>query len=223
MDWSDVILQVFFGIILADIISGVVHWFEDTYGDPKWPVIGKPVIEPNIIHHDDPLKFTRAPLWKRSRAVIPLALAFLGVFWLLDWLNVFTVTAVIVGAMANETHRWAHLPPANVPRLVRMLQHVGLIQSAQHHWRHHRHGFNTHYCAITNIANPVLDGLHVFRFLEGVLEGLFAVKPRHDRAHHDHPTLGRRWIAKSRRLVCAGAYQTRRALRWRPCDLWAGA
>lgn len=221
MDWSDIAFQIMFGILLADLISGFVHWFEDTYGNPDWPVIGPAVIAPNIWHHDDPLKFTRAPLWKRSRAVIPIALGFLGLFWACGWLNPFTITAVCVGALANETHRWAHLPTHEVPRLVRWLQRVNLLQTAQHHWQHHRKGFNTHYCSITNMVNPFLDGLHIFRIIEGAVEGLFRIKPRDDREPHNHPCLGRRWIAKSRRLVCAHFYNARRTLRWRPCHMFA--
>ncbi len=212
MDWSDIVLQIFAGVIVADIVSGVVHWFEDTYGDPDWPIIGKSVIEPNIIHHSDPMKFTRAPFWKRNRAVAPIfALALLGVV-LAGAFNAFTLSMLIAGALASECHRWAHLPKERVPRIVRALQHVGVLQSTAHHWSHHRHGFNTHYCTVTNVTNPFLDGLRVFRLIEGALEGAFGLKPRYDREAYSHPMLGRRWIDRARRVTCAFAYQIRRRM-----------
>ena len=41
-------------IFAADLITGLVHWWEDTYGDPDWPVIGEHVVRPNIEHHEFP-------------------------------------------------------------------------------------------------------------------------------------------------------------------------
>ncbi|MEM1379961.1 MAG: fatty acid desaturase CarF family protein [Pseudomonadota bacterium] len=210
MSVSEVVAQVLLGIVLADVISGVVHWFEDTYGDPKWPIIGKALIEPNIVHHDDPLKFTKAGFWKRNRGVFAVLAVVAGGFALAGWLNVVSVTALVVGAMAGETHRWAHLKPGEVPRVVRWLQEVKVLQTAQHHWAHHRRGFNTHYCTITNAVNPTLDGLRVFRVIEGLVEGLTGIKPRTDREAYDHPMLGRRWLSRARRVACALTYTIKR-------------
>jgi len=42
------ILWVIFAILLADLISGIFHWWEDRYGNPNWPIIGKYIVEPNI-------------------------------------------------------------------------------------------------------------------------------------------------------------------------------
>ena len=212
MPVSDIILQVLLGILLADLISGIVHWFEDTYGDPTWPVIGPTIILPNILHHDVPLKFTEAPFWKRNRGVFGVALIFGGVFSLLGWLNPVTITALVVGSFANEVHRWAHLKPTQLPWVIRALQRAKILQTAQHHWAHHRHGYNTHYCTITNALNPSLDGLRVFRIIEGVVEGVFGIKPRTDRDDYTHPLLGRRWIDRARRIACAASYNVRRRL-----------
>lgn len=210
MSVSDVVVQLFLGVLIADILSGVVHWFEDTYGDPDWPIIGKSIIEPNIVHHDDPLKFTKASFWKRNRGVIGVLMVVAGIFALFGWLNLITITTLIVGALAGETHRWSHLKQNEVPRLVRWLQEVKVLQTAQHHWCHHRRGFNTHYCTITNFVNPTLDGLRVFRVIEGTIEGLTGIRPRTDREAYDHPMLGRRWLSRARRVTCAIGYQWRR-------------
>lgn len=209
---SHIILQVLLGILIADLISGIVHWFEDTYGNPTWPIVGPTIILPNILHHDLPLKFTEASFFKRNRGVFAVTLVFGGAFALLGWLNVVTVTALIVGAFANEVHRWAHLKPEQLPRLVRALQQAKILQTPQHHWAHHRRGYNTHYCTITNMVNPTLDGLRVFRIIEGVLEGIFGIRPRTDRGDYTHPLLGRRWIDRARRLACAIGYSVRRRL-----------
>ena len=208
----EITIQILLGALLADLISGIVHWFEDTYGDPNWPIIGPTVMLPNILHHEDPLKFTKAPLLKRTRGVLGVAFIVGGIFSLCGWLNVMTITALLVGVMANEVHRWAHLKPAEVPKIVRALQQAKIIQTAQHHWAHHRNGYNTHYCSITNMLNPTLDGLRIFRIIEGIVEGLFGVSPRTDREAYTHPLLGRRWINRTRRITCAVCYSLRRRL-----------
>lgn len=212
MTGYEIAVHILLGVLLADLLSGIVHWLEDTYGDPNWPIIGKTVIEPNIVHHTDPLKFTRAPFWRRNRGVIGVMFIIGGVFSLCGWLNIMTITALIVGSMANEVHRWTHLKPEELPRLVRALQQAKILQTAQHHWAHHRRGFNTHYCTITNAVNPTLDGLRIFRIIEGVIEGLFGIAPRIDREEYKHPLLGRRWIDRARRLACAMCYSVRRRL-----------
>ena len=53
-------------VLIADFIVGAVHWWEDTYGDPKWPIIGPLIIKPNIDHHTQPLLFTRSNFWMRN-------------------------------------------------------------------------------------------------------------------------------------------------------------
>ena len=212
MSPSEIAVQLFLGVVVADLASGIIHWFEDTYGDPEWPIVGPSVIEPNIAHHTDPLRFTRAPFWKRSRGVFGVLLIVGALLALCGALNVMTVTALLVGSLANETHRWAHLKTGDLPRLVYILQRGKLLQTAQHHGAHHRNGFNTHYCTITNMLNPTLDGLRIFRLVEGVVEGLFGIRPRTDRADYTHPLLGRRWIDRARRVACAVGYSLRRWL-----------
>lgn len=215
MSAYEIAVHLFLGVLVADLISGIVHWFEDTYGDPTWPVIGPTIILPNILHHDVPLKFTEAPFWKRNRGVIGVTLVVGGLFALAGWLNLMTITALVAGTFANEVHRWAHLKPDQLPWGVRALQKAKILQTAQHHWAHHRHGYNTHYCTITNMLNPSLDGLRLFRIIEGTVEGLFGIAPRNDREDYTHPLLGRRWIDRARRIACAVSYSVRRRLSFR--------
>ena len=46
--------------LAADLVTGMVHWWEDRYGDPTWPVIGPLIVEPNIRHHADQTEIGRA-------------------------------------------------------------------------------------------------------------------------------------------------------------------
>jgi plasmanylethanolamine desaturase len=47
------------GYLLADLLTGLVHWFCDTFFDEATPLIGPGLIAPFREHHRDPLLMTR--------------------------------------------------------------------------------------------------------------------------------------------------------------------
>lgn len=211
-DLAVLVLQIGLGIVIADLFSGVFHWWEDTYGNPEWPIIGPYVIEPNIWHHSEPLKFTRAPFWKRNRVVFVLAAMIASAFWLAGWINPTTVTALIFGSLANEIHVWTHVPKKKRPLPVRWLQNLGVFTTSKEHWKHHTQGFDKRYCTVTNILNPVLDGLRIFRIIEGLVEGLLGRRPRDEETGIAPFRQGRRALSRARRWVCALTWQIRRTI-----------
>src|SRR5262245_48966621 len=40
--------------LIADLVSGLVHWAADTWGRETWPVIGERVLRPFRVHHVNP-------------------------------------------------------------------------------------------------------------------------------------------------------------------------
>ena len=158
--------------LAADFITGFVHWWEDRYAKPGWPILGPLVAEPNELHHADQTAFLRGSYWFRnSTSLIPsagFALTFiaLGQWW---WL---LVTAF--ASQANEIHCWAH--SGNHGRLVKALQETGIIQNPRHHSRHHTRPFDSHFCVMTCWLNPVLDALGFWRGLEWVIRVVGRVK-----------------------------------------------
>jgi ubiquitin-conjugating enzyme E2 variant len=173
------LLKVLGGLWFADFISGVVHWLEDRYGNPEWPVIGHTIRE-NQQHHFTPRSFLKGTLWTRNREVLAIGAAFLAAFWAFDVLNAFTVSAVIFGVMSNEVHASAHRSPQENGRIVTALQKTGLLQSHRHHAAHHRKGKDTHFCVLTNHVNPVLERIRFFQTLEAIVTRVTGVRPRPD-------------------------------------------
>ena len=171
--------KIFAGLLLADFVSGVFHWFEDRYGDPKWPVLGH-TMRMNQHHHHQPRFFLRGTFYTRNREVIALGIVFLAVFWAVGWLNLFTGAAVAFGMLANEFHGAAHKSPAENGRLVTLIQKTGLMQSFRHHAAHHRKGKDTHYCVMTNYLNPGLERVRFFQNIEWVIKRLTGIAPRPD-------------------------------------------
>ena len=167
------------GLFLADFISGLIHWFEDRYGNPKWPVLGH-TIRANQEHHFRPRAFLEGSFLSRNREVFVLGTLFLAGFWVTGTLNLFTGSAVLFGMFANEFHRAAHRSPKENGRLITALQKTGLAQSFQHHAAHHRQGKDTHYCVVTNYANPILERIGFFPALERIVKATTGRVPRLD-------------------------------------------
>jgi hypothetical protein len=167
--------QLVLCLLLADFITGVVHWAEDCYGLPTWPLIGKHVIEPNIDHHRNPgLMGSMGGLFFRNYQSVLLFAVMAAIAWacgVLYW------QVIVVGAIAsfgNEVHLWSH---RGGNRVVRFLQDACFIQRPEQHARHHKAPYDAYYCTITNVTNAVLERLNFWRFAEAAI-GMVGVKPK---------------------------------------------
>jgi ubiquitin-conjugating enzyme E2 variant len=98
-----------------------------------------------------------------------LALGLLGPIW---------GAALGLAIIANQIHKWSHVRSIGVPRLVRWLQAAWLLQTPAHHAWHHGGDKNSRYCVITNVVNPVLDAVGLWRGLEFVISVLTGARPR---------------------------------------------
>lgn len=170
-------IAIIIAVLLADFLSGAMHWLEDRYGNPAWPILGPLVIEPNIRHHTDQMAFTVGGYWERNwttivPALIAAALAYLAGCWVLALTFAFL-------SQANEVHAWAH---QKCSRPIRGLQLLGLLQSPDQHAAHHKTPFDTNYCVMTDILNPVLSRIGFWPAVEGAIARLTGLRPRPERA-----------------------------------------
>lgn len=168
---AGVVGELLIGWLLADLIGGVIHWFEDRIAQPHWPVIGRHVVQPNRDHHARPQAFTAGDLVTRNGTTWA-AVALIALLWLMLFgVSLTFVSAAIGGAMSSQVHYWAHVPK-QAPRIVRTLQAIGLFQSSTHHARHHRPDVLANYCVLTDLVNPVLTHLDMWRHLEAIVARL---------------------------------------------------
>ena len=56
--------------LATDFLSGVFHWLEDCYGNPFWPIVGRHVTKPNILHHYVPRAFVTNSWYLSSRLLL---------------------------------------------------------------------------------------------------------------------------------------------------------
>lgn len=184
---------------MADFVSGIFHWLEDTYlteeTDNKFIAH---IAKHNKIHHTDPTAFTKDSWFVNIQTTIPVVVSglVLGYMYVLvqDYipfipeLNFFWYTMMgIMLIFTNLIHRWAHVP--NPPDFAHNMHSIGVFQTMKHHRKHHILAAKfdedgdpvpgSHYCIIGNILNPVLESVNFWRYLEFVVYKVSGIKPLH--------------------------------------------
>ena len=160
------LLEILAVLLVVDFASGLLHWAEDTYWTESTPVVGRWIVRPNVEHHEDGAAFVRLGYWRSNWDLLLLGGLVVALAWWLDRLTWHVWVFALVGGNANQLHKWGHTPRRDTPALVRWLQAVHVVQSPAHHAGHHGGERNTRYCVVTEILNPVLDGLGFWRALE---------------------------------------------------------
>lgn len=168
---------VWFGcVMVADFITGLIHWFEDTYITPDWPILGKRVGEPNLLHHEHPgwIGYMSTLISRNYQTVVPAVLVCsLIVFWH-GW--VWPILFILLlASLGNEVHTWNHR--SKNPIWIKFLQDTAIIQTPHQHAKHHRKPYTVCYCTLTNILNPILDYTRFWRAIEWVIRVTTGVKP----------------------------------------------
>lgn len=177
-------LALFAGYLAADLGSGTVHWFFDTWLSARTPVLGSMFVRPFREHHVDPLAITRHDFVETNGsnclATLPLLLGALALDpaaggW--ERAGVVFLLSLSLGVFAtNQFHSWAHR--GENPRWIRLLQRSGLVLRPEHHALHHRPPYLSHYCITTGWMNPLLHRIRYFRGLERAITRVTGVPPR---------------------------------------------
>ena len=167
-------------ILLADFISGIVHWAEDAYIRRDTPFVGRWIGEANIEHHFKPRAFIKRSWWASSWDLVTVSTLVIVGSW---WLNVLTWKIwlfSVLTANANQTHKWAHQSRVENGRLVAFFQQIRVLQTQRHHARHHTGQKDSNYCSITNFLNPFLEEINFWRCMEAVVLKVFGVSRKLD-------------------------------------------
>jgi hypothetical protein len=163
------------GYVLADFITGTVHWFCDTFFNGDTPLIGKVLIQPFRDHHTYPQRITKHKFVEQDTSSFFVMLPVLVYAVLTDiqfataaemfWLTL--VVGLSIGLfLTNVFHKWAHVD--EVPTLIRQFQRIGLILEPVRHRMHHG-DHERAFCVTTGWLNPILDRVRFFPRTEGLV------------------------------------------------------
>ena len=170
--------SVGFGLFLAELFSGVFHWATDNYGSLETPVFGAACAAFQG-HHKAPWTITYRGtcnnVYKIARGVAALVAA---AYATLPPCASCGVAVMLFGqVLAQEAHKWSHVPPSEQPGVVRLLQRRGLALSVREHGLHHSSPYAGHYCILSGALNPALDDSGFFRKLEKFVYDRTGVEP----------------------------------------------
>ena len=173
------------GFVLADFVSGFVHWAADTWGTPEWPLLGKALIRPFREHHVDQKEITRHDFIETNgnNCFISIAPTIFACLWPISGgLSAFGTQLIFSLCFAvfgtNQFHKWSHMDEP--PKLVAFLQRMNLILPPEHHATHHTAPYAKYYCITVGWLNEALYRLRFFQILEKAISAMTGLIPRED-------------------------------------------
>ncbi len=179
-------LALFVGLLLADFLSGFIHWGCDSWGSPDMPILGPLAIRTFREHHVDQESITRHDFvetnghnFALSLLVSGSGLAFVDLKTLGSWfLGMTLLSGACCVTITSQVHKWAHMKKP--PRVIAGLQRARLILSRRHHAVHHSAPFSRNYCITAGWLNGPLRAIRFFETLERLITALTGAVPRED-------------------------------------------
>lgn len=170
-------LTIIICILVADFITGLIHWLEDTYCMEDYPVIGELVCKPNLDHHKDPNLMVRmSGLITTNWQSMSLSMFVCLSFWFFGMFHWSILLTLVLTGFGNQVHLWNHQSKNNY--WVQWLKDSGLIQTQKMHSLHHIPPYKKCYCVLINFNNAILDRINFWRFLEKIIEKVSGIKPK---------------------------------------------
>lgn len=176
---------VLLGMLVADFLSGLVHWGADSWGSETMPVLGKRLLHPFRVHHINPADFLRRHWIDTNGDVATIVAVAMGCAFLIPTASATGRAALLLVTVlcattlpTNQVHQWAHM--RTPPRLVARLQKAGVLLGGPQHAMHHEPPYLTNYCIALGWCNPVLVRTRFFPRMERLVTRITGSKPRAD-------------------------------------------
>lgn len=172
--------------LLADFISGLVHWFADTWGTSKWPVVGPTLIRSFREHHVDAQAITRHDFIETNGASALVCLPFLIALSCVDILNIKFMSLFVLFftfwiLLTNQFHKWSH--EEGQSKIVSFFQSCGVILSVDNHLRHHKDAHDQYYFITSGCLNNIFKRKQFF-LIENLISKVTGLKPREDDTYY---------------------------------------
>ncbi len=169
------ILKIIVLILIADLITGFVHFLLDQYGSPETRFF-KNAVKINLAHHDNPRLMIDRSYWELTKDSWKLAAILLTTSFLIFGFHWEILFVLVIGANTNIFHKWSHMKKSEKPLVIYYLQKIKFLQHNKHHRHHHKKPFDTYFCIITNILNPILERIYFWETVIKTLK-LIGIRP----------------------------------------------
>ncbi len=176
LNYFFITFQIFGLYILADFFTGLFHWWEDTYGNPKWLIIGKHLIMPNLNHHIKPRAIVESTYWHRVKLSVLVAIVLIAILALCQVLNWQICFFLLLASQGNEFHAITHRTERENGAFITLLQKLKILQSKKEHGLHHTKPYDKNFCVMTSFTNGILAKFNFWFHLEEFFS-LLGIKP----------------------------------------------
>lgn len=162
-------------LLIADFISGLIHWAQDSYGTPSTPILGR-FVKYSYQHHADPRDLTKKKWGRPNNISLIIILGMTVFFYYLGWFNWIIGMVIVLAINMNEFHKWLHQNHSERFKIVTILQKMNVLQNPKIHAVHHTYDNNTDYCFITNYLNPLLNFIKFWDRMELIIYKISGIK-----------------------------------------------
>ena len=190
----NIFLQILIGFILADLITGGFHWFEDTYLDYciDIPIIST-IAKDNELHHYFPRSIIAYSYLDHISVTLPLTIIILTIVYYIINKSIFKLYFFIASfaffsITANIFHRFSHMRDCENNIIIIYLQKMGILCSHSHHSLHHTIE-GQKYCVISEYNNYILDKLYFWRILEYNIYIFTGIKPNRNTPYDGYSSI----------------------------------
>lgn len=194
MNYINIIIELFLGLIIADILTGLFHWFEDSYFDYclNIPILSE-IAKDNILHHYYPRAIAYNNTIDTNIITFIITIFILLLLYIINPLFIkdhpyFTISLGIFGSLGNQFHKWSHYRRCELNSYLLFLQDNNIIASHEYHSEHHNNS-TKRYCSILQINNYILDNIGFWRILEEIVYLITNVKPVYKLNYKDYDNI----------------------------------
>lgn len=177
MIWSTLV-NIFAGYLVADFVSGIGHWLEDTYLKTTTPFVGG-IAAANQMHHLRPALMCHFTYFQTIKSTLALTLPIYAALAVFGYgLEPFVLSFFACTINVNEIHKWSHMRTKELHWFVQLLQDYRVILNRRDHGIHHRAPNDNQYCVVSGAINYPLDYIGFWRGVEYLIYKSTGVKPR---------------------------------------------
>lgn len=189
--WIGLIGSLVMGMLVADFVSGVMHWTFDTWGSSDTLFWGEYIVKSFREHHSKPHMILKRG-WIESNGIQIVLVTLFHIFYIIflednlpvcisdsAYKTVFLMVVYMMISVTNEIHKLCHYPK-RCGYFVETLRLLRIIPNFNEHKKHHSYPFDDNYCLSTGWMNPILRRFQFWRKVEYYVTKFTGMIPRNE-------------------------------------------